>query len=103
MFSNLPSLPPFLHIDFTSLTPLVIHRELVLALEQLLEAKNPGLRVILLNDHGIDDRVKSLIKRFEERGVRITLVDKGMDLDDAIEEMYRIQAVEKGEASGGGF
>ena len=96
MLFNLPSLPPFLHIDYASVMDFDdVDYEVALALEELLGAKKPGLRIILLNDHGIEDSVKSLIQRLQERGIRVQLVDKELDFDGAIEEMYRIRAEEK--------
>ena len=95
MLSNLPSLPPFLHINFAAIRDIDVDHEVALALEEVLEAKKPGLRIILLNDYGIDDSVKSLIQRLEQRGIRMQLVDKGLDFDGAIVEMYRIRVKEQ--------
>ena len=87
MLSNLRSLPAFLHIEFVN--------EVTSALRELLAANKPGLRIIILDDHGIDDSVKSLIKLIEERGIRVQMVDEGLKFDGAIEEMYRIRAEER--------
>ena len=95
MFSNLPSLPLFLHIDFTWYTHIGVDHEVPIALEELLEAKNSGLRVILLNDHGINDSSRSLIQRLEERGIRVQLLDEYRNFDGAIVEMEKIRAEEK--------
>ena len=96
MLSTLRSLPPFLHIDITGYS-FDSDMEVVLvdAMEDLLETKKSGLRVILMNDHEINDSIKSLIQRFEERGVRVQLVDKHLEFEGAIIEMERIREEEK--------
>ena len=99
MLSNVPTLPPFLHIAFPLSSRL--DNEVAFALQELLEAENPGLRIILLNDHGIDDSIKSLIQRLSERRIRVQMVDMDMDFDGAIEEMYRIRAKEQRAAEDG--
>ena len=105
MLAKLPSLPPFLHAaipsydDSNYLNP---YEELVEALEDLLETKKSGLRVILVNDYRIDDSIKSLIPRFQERGIRVQLVDGELDFDGAIVEMEKIRAKEKRASEGSG-
>ena len=93
IFTNLPSLPPFLHINFYPGTQ--FSHEVAVALEEVLGANKPGLRIILLNNHGIDDRIRSLIQQLKERGIRVQMVDKRLDFDGAIVEMYRIRAKEE--------
>ena len=99
MFAKLPSLPPFLHAaippyDF-SYNP-DAEQELVEALEYLLETEKSGLRVILLDDYGIDDSIKSVIQQFMERGVRVQMVDDDLYFNDgAVEEMDKIRAEEQ--------
>ena len=98
MLAKLPSFPPFLHID---ITPHIVddqlddNQELLEALEDLLETSKSGLPVILLNDHGISDRIGVLIQRFEERGVRVQLGDHHLDFEGAIVEMEKIRKKEK--------
>ena len=96
MLSQLRSLPPFLHIN---IAPVIVdvqpnNNQLVGVLEDLLETKKPGLRVILLNDYGIDDSIKSVIQQFLERGVRVQFLAKYLDFERAIIEMEKIR--EKG-------
>ena len=96
MFSKLPSLPRFLHINVIQYySNRDYQKATVAAMEALLETKKPGLQVILLNDCGIDDSIKSLIQRFEERGVRVQLVDEQLDFEGAIVEMEEIRFEEK--------
>ena len=90
MLSMLPSLPPFVHINASHHS----YQVLAVALEALLATTKKGLRVIMLNDHGVDDSIKSLIQRFEERGVRVQLVDEELDLYGAVAEMETIRAKE---------
>ena len=98
MFFQLPSLPPFLHIN---IAPVIVagqpnnNQELVAVLEDLLERKKPGLRVILLNDYGIDDSIKSVIQQFKERGVRVQMVHEDSYFDEAVAEMEKIREKEK--------
>ena len=106
MLAKLPSLPPFLHIH---VPPYALggylETDLVQALEDLLKTKKSGLRVILLNDYEIDDGIRSLFQRFEERGVRVQLVDEELDFEGAVIEMRKIRMEEKraAEAVGEGW
>ena len=93
MLANLPSLPPFLYPVIPPYNAVDASEELADALEDLLGTKKSGLRVILLKEYGIDDSIRSLIQRFEERGVRVQLVD--LDFEGAIIEMEEIRANEK--------
>ena len=105
MLAKLPSLPPFLH---AAIPPYEVgnysdaQKEIVEALEDLLETKKSGLRVILVNDYEIDDSIESLIRRFQERGIRVQLVDEESDFSDAIDEMEKIRAKEKRASEGAG-
>ena len=98
MLAKLPSLPPFLHAaipPYEVRNILDAHQEFVEALEDLSKTKKSGLRVILVNDYGIDDSIKGMIPRFQERGIRVQLVDEEMVFHGAIEEMETILAGEK--------
>ena len=98
MLSKLPSLPPFLHIDPMQYGDGVgsdWDQLLAVALEALLATTKTGLRVILLNDYGIGDRIDVLVQRFQERGVRVQLVDKYLEFKGAILEMEKLRAKKK--------
>ena len=93
MLTKLPSLPPFLHTDICYHP--TDHHDLVLALEDLLSTKKAGLRVIFLNDYGIDDAIEPLIKRFQERGIRVERTGYNTGFAEAIVRMQEIIGKEK--------
>ena len=95
MLSKLPSLPPFLHVNIDQYFSRDHQEETAAAMEALLGTRKLGLRVILLNDYEVGASIKSLIQRFEERGVRVQLVDEELDFEGAIVEMEKIRAEEK--------
>ena len=96
VLSQLPSLPPFISIDFEA----VYWRddfagEVIDALEQLLACPKEGLRVIFLRKMGIDAAAKALIKQLEGRAIRVVRAKRTLDINDALLAMERILTEEK--------
>ena len=97
MFSKLPSLPSHqIRLATRAEKPGRSRRRI----EGLLGTRKSGLRVILLNDYGTNDSIRSLIQRFQARGVRVQSVDEMLDFEGAIIEMEKIRAEEAREAGG---
>ena len=96
VLSQLPSLPPFISIDFGAKYSLEDFAEEVIdALEQLLASPKKGVRVLLLPDHGIDETRKAAIKQVEGRAIRGVWERRSLDFDGAILAMERVLAEEK--------
>lgn len=99
MLSRLPSLPPFLFLDFAThhaLDPeLQFRRQQVRdALEQLADDQRAGHRVILLRKFGIDETVEVVISRLRQRAIQVVVVETQIFFSGAIAEMERILAEE---------
>ena len=99
LLSQLPSLPPFIHIDFYGYyDPVQYSAD---ALDEILGSAETGPRVIFIYNFNSNVALDSAIKRCEVRGIR---VERGEDMifERAIERMEEIlkeekQAAEKAE------
>ena len=88
--SEYPSLPPFLSVKYWSWVA-----EAPGGLEKFIAATKKGVRVILLRERLIDDKVKSFVERLEAFGVRVVLESRDPNFAGAILAMERILAEEK--------
>ena len=96
VLSELPSLPPFIYINYVfEHWREVSAQETIDALQQLLESTKKGLRVILLRDNGEEDAVDALIQQLEGRAIRVVREEQIFDFDGAILAMERILAEEE--------
>ena len=96
MLSDLPTLPPFVSIDYvTESRNNEPAQETIDTLQQLLESTKKGLRVLLLHDIYDSDTVDGLIKQLEGRAIRVVRSQHNLDFDGAIRAMERVLAEEK--------
>lgn len=64
-------------------------------LEDILESKKSGLRVLILRYYGAEVADESLIKKLEDQGVRVVREKEDLHFDEAVSRMNEILAEEK--------
>ena len=92
MLSDLPTLPPFVSIDYTRLTIDGWSEQMRSMLAELLATTKTGLRVILLTRTGEDedDELDDLIKQLRNRGVSVVETFEELDFSSSIILMEEI-------------
>ena len=84
VLSQLPSLPPFISIDFGAHYSQERFAQVIDGLEQLLASPKKGLRVILLREMRIDDAGEAVIEGLEGRAIRVVWERRSLNFDGAI-------------------
>lgn len=97
--SRLTVLPPFLSIDYESQGAEASQREIKSVLQNLINRKRVGLRIVLLRDWEIDVDIKELVGRLERTGIRVEMRKAELSFSRAVERMEEILSEEAREAN----